>query len=131
MAKKLPARFYRADLDEVCFTCDKHRMLCKDCERCSDHCECPEICPLCNGLLGHLLPPGAEPCWCLDCAICGKPVNQDLADYGYGLTEDQAQENFGTACTAVCEACTAVCEACVAARRVPPSPESRGFNAIA
>lgn len=127
MARRLPDRFFKPDPEEVCQnpTCEKHRMLCKDCECCSDHCECPEVCPRCGGLWGPnswevAQARGVEQCGCLECIICHQMVHEDYADYGYGLSEEQAQDNRG------CD-CTVVCPSCVEKGLTPPPPSQRGF----
>jgi hypothetical protein len=126
MARKLPERFLKSDGESFCQECDKVRALCRWCDRCRKHCDCPEECPTCGGLVGakaievaHVQ--GMEICGCFDCVICHKRVHQDDADFGYGLTEAQTEENYGTAATVVCETC-------VRRKRVPPPASERGFN---
>jgi hypothetical protein len=129
MAKRLPPRFVKAEPDAACDKCDKVRSLCRDCEKCQEHCECPETCETCGGLYGPTALDvakvrGVDACWCLECVVCHAKVHRDHADYGYGLTEEQTQENFGTACTAVCETC-------VDRRRTSPAAVERGFSEAA
>jgi len=128
MSRKLPERFLKSDGESFCSVCDKVRALCRMCDRCREHCECPESCEVCGGLTGPLAGAVAdvqklEVCGCIDCLICGEKTHRDYADYGYGLTEEQAFENSGTTATAVCEKC-------VAKGKTPPPASQRGFGTV-
>jgi hypothetical protein len=122
MAKALPERFLANDGDETCRECDKVRKLCRHCDRCHEHCECPDECPRCGGLTGvHAWEVAQvqklETCRCLECIICHKMVIDDHADFGYGLTDVEAQHNT----------MSIVCEDCVDKKRTPPSAQERGL----
>jgi len=123
MPRKLPERFLPPDGESFCQECDKIRCLCRLCDRCSEHCECADTCKICGGYIGSGsgIPYNGSLCTCYECCICYDMVGADDADFGYGLSEEQASENSGTTATVVCPRC-------VSARRTPPSPSERGWE---
>lgn len=80
---RLPERFLKADYDEFCVQCDKHRMLCRDCNKCDPCCLCPEPCALCGEFGALDVAPGTR--IICTCFYCNGPkcFRQVKADDGY------------------------------------------------